>query len=169
MKKNMLAVIILAATIVNITLSAVILFAIVPKAKRTDELIRKIVAAIDLDLETPLEGEYGSVDFADTTTHAIEGQQTINLKVGADNKVHIAMVRVTLTLNSKADDYKTISEKLTENENRVLEIIEEEFAKYSYEEVSDSREQIKEAALAKIQNLFGSRCIIGVVLNTTIN
>lgn len=169
MKKNMLAVVILAATVVNITLSAVTLFAIVPRAQRTDELIRKIVSAIDLELESPLEGEYGEVAFADTVTHAIEEQQTINLKKGADGKSHFALVRITLTLNSKAEDYETLSTKLEGNESRIIEIVEEEFAKYTYEEIGDYKDVIKESALEKIQNLFGSRCIIGVVLNTTTN
>ena len=48
MKKNILAIIILAATIVNITLSAIMLFTVVPKAQRTDALIQKIVSIIDL-------------------------------------------------------------------------------------------------------------------------
>lgn len=169
MRKNMLAVIILAATLVNITLSAVTLFAIVPKAQRTDELIRKITSAIDLELETPLEGEYGEVQFADTTTHAIEGQQTINLKKGADGKTHFALVRITLTLNTKAEDYETISTMLASSETRIIEIIEEEFAKYTYEEIGDYKEEIKTNALEKIQNLLGSRSVIGVVLNTTVN
>ena len=53
MKKNILAIIILAATIVNITLSAIMLFTVVPKAQRTDELIKKIVAVLNLELENP--------------------------------------------------------------------------------------------------------------------
>ena len=169
MRKNILAVIILAATLVNITLSAVTLFAIVPKANRTDELIRKIVSAIDLELETPLEGEYGEVQFADTVSHAIEGQQTINLKKGEDGKNHFALVRITLTLNSKAEDYETISTLLAGSETRIIEIVEEEFAKYTHEEVVTYKDEIKNNALEKIQNLFGSRSVIGVVLNTTVN
>ena len=169
MRKNILAVIILAATLVNITLSAVTLFAIIPKAQRTDELVRKIASAIDLELETPLEGEYGEVQFTDTVSHAIEGQQTINLKRGADGKGHFALVRITLTLNSKAEDYETISALLAGSETRIIEIVEEEFANYTHEEVVTYKDEIKDSVLEKIQNLFGSRSVIGIVLNTTVN
>ena len=169
MRKNMLAIIILAATLVNITLSAVTLFAIVPKANRTDELIRKIVSAIDLELETPLEGEYGEVQSADMVSHAIEGQQPINLKKGADGKGHFALVRITLTLNSKAEDYETISTLLAGSETRIIEIVEEEFANYTNEEVVTYKDEIKNNVLQKVQNLLGSRSVIGIVLNTTVN
>ena len=47
MKKNILAIVILAATLVNITLSVILLFTIVPKAQRTDALIQKIVSILE--------------------------------------------------------------------------------------------------------------------------
>ena len=51
MKRNMLAIVILAATLVNIALTALMLFTVVPKAQRTDALIQKICSVIELELE----------------------------------------------------------------------------------------------------------------------
>ena len=54
MKKNMLAVLILILTIVNITLTAVLMFTVLPNAKQTDNLITRLMQIIDLELESPL-------------------------------------------------------------------------------------------------------------------
>ena len=54
MKKNMLAVLILLVLVVNLTLTAYMIFTVLPNAKRTDELITKIMQIIDLELESPL-------------------------------------------------------------------------------------------------------------------
>ena len=51
MKKNMLAVLILILIIVNITLTAVMMFTVVPNAKQTDNLITRLMQIIDLELE----------------------------------------------------------------------------------------------------------------------
>ena len=54
MKKNMLAVLILVVLVVNLTLTGYMIFTVVPNAKRTDDLITKIMQIIDLELESPL-------------------------------------------------------------------------------------------------------------------
>ena len=50
MKKNMLSILILALLIVNIVLTAIMMFSITGTAKKTSALIDDISAAINLDL-----------------------------------------------------------------------------------------------------------------------
>ena len=59
MKRNMLSIVILAATLINLTLSAVLIFTVIPKAQRTDALIEKIVAAVELETESGIGKNYG--------------------------------------------------------------------------------------------------------------
>ena len=54
MKKNMLTILVIILCIGNLTLSAYIVFTVVPNAQRTDQLITKILQIIDLELESPL-------------------------------------------------------------------------------------------------------------------
>lgn len=56
MKKNLLAVIILALVLVNLILTAVLVFSIIPQTKKSNELIDQVCAAINIELEmyTPL-------------------------------------------------------------------------------------------------------------------
>ena len=63
MKRNMLAIVILAATLVNIALTALMLFTVIPKAQRTDALIQKICSIIDLELEDPDAADYVEIPF----------------------------------------------------------------------------------------------------------
>ena len=50
MKKNLLAVIILALVLVNLILTAVLVFSIIPQTKKSNELIDQVCAAINIEL-----------------------------------------------------------------------------------------------------------------------
>ena len=79
MKKNMLAIVILAATIVNIVLTALMLFTVIPKEQRTDALIQKICTIIDLELEDPDAADYIEIPFEDRETYNLTSKITVNL------------------------------------------------------------------------------------------
>ena len=58
MRKNILAVIILAATLINLTLTAVMMFTFIPYTKNANTLVKNILGVLDLELESPLPGDY---------------------------------------------------------------------------------------------------------------
>lgn len=169
MKKNILAIVILAATIVNITLSVVLLFTIVPKAQRTDALIQKICSIIDLELENPDADDYAEVPLEDRTVYSIAEKLTINLKKAeTDTKSRYAMVNANLVLNSKSKAYKKLSEKLPEHEAIIKNVIIEEVSQYTADELALSREQISENILADLRTYFESTdFLVNVSLNIT--
>ena len=53
MRKNILTIIILAMALINIILSAVLIFAIIPTANKTNQLVTKVAQIVDLELESP--------------------------------------------------------------------------------------------------------------------
>ena len=61
MKKNMLSILILALLIVNVVLTAIMMFSVTGTAKRTSALIDDISAAINLDLENQNVASAGMV------------------------------------------------------------------------------------------------------------
>ena len=83
MKKNMLSILILALLIVNIVLTAIMMFSVTGTAKKTSALIDDISAAINLDLNN--QGEDATtapvVDVAieDTSVVPIGEELTIPL------------------------------------------------------------------------------------------
>src|SRR5574344_1765771 len=128
MKKNILTILILALTAVNVILTEVIVFTTVPAMNRTNNLVKQVASVIDLELDSP-EGnpEVVQVNVKNITTYKFEytsGTSTINLKKGADGKDHWGQLdSVTLSVNKKSKDYKALKASLEANDSKVLETV----------------------------------------------
>lgn len=160
MKKNILTIIILAITLINTILTAVLIFAIVPTANRTTQLVAKVASIVDLELESPDE-QQAELSVSDISIQNLKDKLTINLK-STDNESHFALLNVSLSLNTKHEDFTTLQPKIEENENAIEEIVTEEFGKYTKSEVNDNKNAIKEQVLIRVQELFQSDFIINV-------
>ena len=153
MKRNMLAIVILAATLINLTLSAVLIFA----------LIEKIVAAVELETESGIGKDYGEILPADQDEYTF-ADKAINLK-STGSKPSIAQVSITITLNKKHDDYATVQPLIAGKENKIVAAVGNVLSDYTSAEVSLYADDINKDALAKIQEIFQSECIIEATLN----
>lgn len=158
MKKNILTVIIMAATLINMVLSAVIVFSIVPTANKTNNLISKVAQIIDLELEA--EGNK-NIAISDISIYELPEALTINLKK-TDKANHYVVLNVSLSINTLHEDAATIQNIVGSHSNEIAEIVTEEFSKYSIDEVNESKETIKSNTLTRIQDHFNSDCIINV-------
>ncbi len=161
MKKNILTIIIMAVTLINTVLLGVLIFTIVPSANRTTKLVDKVASIIDLELESP-ENKNAQVAVSDIMIYDLPDKLTINLKNDEDGKDHYAMLNVSISMNSKHEDYETLNPKVTEYSNAIEEIVQEEFAKYTRAEVEAKKNVIKEQIIIRIQELFQSDFIISV-------
>lgn len=164
MKKNILTIIILAATLVNLTLSAVVLFTVVPSVGKMNNLITKVLQMIDLEIQNPIATpDDASIAVADMSHYAITEELIIPLvKVEGETKNHYVVIKATVTLNSKAEDYKTVNELIPLNEAYVKELIQNIAGSYTYDEVGSKKEEIKERVLAALKEYFDTESIIGV-------
>ena len=169
MKKNMLAIVILAATLVNIALTALMLFTVIPKAQRTDALIQKICSIIDLELEDPDAADYAEIPFEDREIYALANKATANLtKATGETKTTYAQVQITLLLNKKSDSYEKIQPLLANYENVIINMVKDEVSKYTTETISVSKEYIQDVILTKLSTEFGTTdLLIGVLLDIT--
>ena len=160
MKKNILTIIIMAITLINTVLLAVLIFAIVPSANKTMKLVDKVNSIVDLELESP-DSQKEEIAVSDIVAYNMVDKLTINLK-STDSESHYAIMKVSLSMNSKNEQYETLSTKVAENENAIKEIISDEFGKYSKEEVNTNKNQIKDQIIVRIQEYFKSDFIINV-------
>ncbi len=160
MKKNILTVIIMAMALINIVLSAVIIFVIVPTSNKTNNLVSKIAQIVDLELESPEEGKE-EIAVSDIETYEIEDKLTIRLK-SSDSGKHYAIVYVSLSLNKKHKDYTELQPFVEQNENEIKEIITDAFNDFTVDEVDDNKNLIKEQILERIQVLLKSDFVINV-------
>ncbi len=164
MKKNILTVIILAIALINTVLIAVLIFVIVPTSNKTNQLVAKVASLVDLELESP---EIMEVEVGDIATYEIAEQLTINLK-SADGKPHYALCYVSLSMNSKHEDYAKYSGRLADYENSIEEIVTEEFGRYGQADVIEHKNDIREAILIRIKELFHSDFIINVTFGNIV-
>ncbi len=160
MKKNILTVIIMAMALINIVLSAIIIFVIVPTSNKTNNLVSKVAQIIDLELESP-EGAKEEIAVSDIETYQIEDKLTIRLKE-SDDKKHYAIVYASLSINKKHKDYAELNQYIADKENEIKEIFTDEFSAYTIDNVDENKSLIKERVLSRIQDLFKSDFIINV-------
>ena len=80
----------------------------------------------------------------------------------SDDKDHYVVLYLSLSLNKTHDDYEKLQPYIAQYENNIKEIVTDEFAKFSIDEVVDKKDKIKDQVLVRIQELFKSDFIINV-------
>lgn len=166
MKKNMMSILILALLIVNIVLTAIMMFSVVGTARKTSALIDNITAAINLELDnqrgTTTEAEVIEVPIEDIEVYKIEEEMTIPLTMGPDGKSHYYLVSVALSLNTKDGDYKKLKDTVAEKEELIKGEIIRVIGSYTVEELQEGTDAVRMEILSSIQKLFGSQFIFNV-------
>lgn len=162
MKRNMLTIIAIALSLVNLILTGILVFSVVPAAKATNNLIANVASIIDLELESDKAAE--SIAMSDLEAITFENGMQINLKsVPGDKMDHYAVIdKVSIYLNKNADDFKKLNESIKNYESTISEMVSYGFSQYTKEEVQNNREAIKMAVLKKIQEKFGTQTIADI-------
>jgi flagellar FliL protein len=160
MRKNILTIIILAMCLVNIVLSAILIFVIVPTANKSIALVNKVAQIIDLELESP-DNSIANLGVSDIETYLIEERLPF-LLAKSDDEDHYAVLYLSLSLNKTHDDYLELSPLIKQYENNIKEIVSDEFAKYTIDEAREKKDIIRDQATLRIQELFQSDFIIHV-------
>ena len=165
MKKNLISVLILALVFANFVLTAILMFTVFPETQKANTLIEKVCSAIDLDLNSGGTNETSNIPIDQQDTYKVnEGEKiTTNLAKGNDGKSHYAIVKVSLVLNKKSDNYATYNQEFLANQdetikNDVIQVI----GQYTLDEFETNKEQVKSEILSDMQKLFGADLVIGV-------
>lgn len=172
MKKNLISIVLLALLIVNIVLTAIMMFSVIGTNKKTAALVTDIASAISLDLGTEEEEEKEVVSMEDTVTYTI-ADMTIPFKKSVaaggeaeeqDNMDHFAMLSVTFSMNSKHKDYKSYGENMADREELIKGKIFEVVNSHTMEDAQADIESVRREILQKIQELFGSDFIFDTTI-----
>lgn len=165
MKKNLISVLILALVFANFVLTAILMFTVLPETQKANTLIEKVCSAIDLDLNSGEANGTSNIPIDQQDTYKVnEGEKiTTNLAKGNDGKSHYAIVKVSLVLNKKSDNYATYNQEFLTNQdetikNDVIRVI----GQYTLDEFEANKEQVKSEILSDMQKLFGADLVIGV-------
>ncbi|MCM1134829.1 MAG: hypothetical protein NC400_04555 [Clostridium sp.] len=165
MKRNLISILILALLIVNIVLTAIMMFSVTSTNSKTAALVTDIAAAISLDIEG-MRGEAEAVPLENTVTYTI-ADMTILLKDSADEtdtKDHYMQVTVVLSMDDRHDDYATYNGDLSGREDLIKGRISDAVSKYTLEEAKQNTQAISADILNGVQGLFDSNFIFEVTL-----
>jgi len=167
LKKHLLSIITTALVVVNLIMSVVIVFTVLPTTSKINNLVTQICAALALDLESAGDGA-NTLKIEDLEEIPVGEEMTINLKSGNDNKDHYVLVQVAVIVNNKHEDYKKYVKSLTEKSSLIKDTVISNFSEFTYEDLQDEagQEEVKEAILAELQKLFNSRFIVKVAFTS---
>ena len=174
MKKNLISIVILALLIVNIVLTAVMMFSVVGSSRKTAALVDNIATALNLELAASGEAEEAEevVPMSDIATYDITDKMTIPLKVevnaDGEEEQHYFIVKVTLSMNTKADGYKDYGETLADRESLIKSEITDVIQAHTVDEARNGQDQIRQEILDRLQTMFDSEFIFNVSFSDTL-
>lgn len=174
MKKNLINILTLAVSVANMVLMIILVFAIVPAMRNTNNLVTTICTAIELELKnTNGSVSIDDIPISDVAVYNISEQIMANLQSGPDTdkngnpNSHYMMFNVTISMNKADEDYETYgtAEAMLEKEglikSRILKIVTE----YTKEEAQAGVGILEDEVLTSLQELYGSDFIIDVAFS----
>ena len=173
MKKSMLNVITLALVLVNLILTVLLTFSLVSTNKKTNSLITKVAQIIDLDAGGGLTNNTsgsGSTGIENIKYVDVKNNDSTDIIVSfVDNgKTRYAVLTVSLGLNSKAKDYRTVSTSIDNGMKVIVNKVTNEANKYTYSTISANKTAIETNLLKEMQELFKTETIQSVLVNMVI-
>lgn len=167
MKKNIFSVIITALTVINVVLTAILFFVMLPTFQRTNNLMSQVASVLNLELDADgdadADEDYSLKDL-ESVPVAFEEQQTLNLKNGSDGNPHYAMISgYTLSVYKEADDYKDVKNILENNQAEITDIIRSVIQSHTKDDIS--QDQIQKEALEEISKHLDSKAVKKVMLD----
>lgn len=164
MKKNLISIIILALLVVNIVLTAVMMFSVTGTARKTSALVDNITRALNLELTASGEMEQNAVPMSDIATYDI-AEMTIELQHDEDGKQHYFVGAITLSMNTKDKDYKKYGDEMESRESLIKSEITDVISKYTAEDARNNQDTIKSEILERIQTMFDSEFVFSVAFS----
>lgn len=161
MRKNMLAVFIMALTIANLIISSITLMVVMPSLKNTNEFVAKVAAAIELE-ELENKEEVGLDEMENYVLTKSSESIIINLKSDGNDNSYAVIKGISLTLNTRATDYSKTKKLIEKNSLRVQDLINTTYEGYTKKEAKDRKSQIKTEILDKLAKMFESEVIVDI-------
>lgn len=169
MKKNLISILILALLLVNVVMTAILMFSVTSSVKKTGALVTNIASILNIELsdkDASADAGETEVSIVDAVAFDITDELTIPLKKSeGDEKTHYCLISVSFYMNSKHEDYATLSESVSKNESMLKNIIIDVIGNYTMEQAQSNPDALKEDILKEVQKTFGSTFIYKVAFS----
>lgn len=166
MKKNILTIVIMAATLINVILSAVLIFTVMPAMNKTSNLVDKVASVIDLNIEdASAEDQEWTIDDLVAYPKTYEATVNINLKkdAGDDSNHYAQLSGFSVSFNTKAEDYDSVYESISTNDIYVDDIVKETISSYTVSTIDQTK--VKTEIVKKIQEKYNTKAVVLVSLD----
>ncbi|MBQ2801653.1 MAG: flagellar basal body-associated FliL family protein [Lachnospiraceae bacterium] len=169
MKKNLFSILILALVLVNLVLNVVMIFSVLPAAKKTNKMVTQICSILDIEL-APDEEETQKVSMDKLAVYELsEGEtMTMNFKGGEDGKSHYLVTAVSISMNTESDGYKKYGETISEKESIIKGEVSNIVSQYTMEEYQVDAAGIRSEIVKGLQEMFESDFIVDVTFSEPI-
>lgn len=163
MKKNLITVLILAISIINLVFNILLVFVFMPSANKTNKLITDISKVLDIEIASQAGGE-DAFDVSNLDYFKLEQGNPINLASDGSNETHVLQYGLTINLDKTASDYSKTQTNLTESTAMIYDITRNIIGRYTYMQVIDVsvQNQIKEEVLQALKDTFNTESIHSV-------
>lgn len=167
MKKNLLSVLVLALVLVNVILSAVMMFSVLSTNRKTAALVNSVASILNLEMDQPGAEAEKEVPMSDLAFWNVEGKITIPL-VSDDGKNHyIIFEEVAISMNTKEKGYKTYGEDVIAGvySSVIKDAITNTVNQYTVEECTNNFDAIKDEILTNVKKLFDKDFIYSIAIS----
>ena len=169
MKRNMLTIVILALSIVNLILTALIVFSVVPNVNKTNKLIDQVAKIINLDLEAQ-NGNEKIITSDDLENYALEEELIVNLKKDVDSsKERYAVIsKISITLYNGVTDYAKVKKNIDESKDSIYDTIRKGFTSYTLDEAKANEDEIKANIIQMLNDKYGEDVVQSIAFGSLI-
>ena len=115
MKKNLLSIVILSLLIVNIVMTAIMLFSVIGTNKRTAEIVTDIAGVLSLELDTEAGGQTGMPSPEESEYYTIPDMTITTRRAEGAEKDQYCIVDITLGINKTHEKYATYGGEAMKN------------------------------------------------------
>ncbi|WP_026660380.1 flagellar basal body-associated FliL family protein [Butyrivibrio sp. AC2005] len=175
MKKNLLAIIILALLLVNTGMTGFMMLTVMTTNNQAVALIGDVAAALQIEANGGENGQgfsgsaTGEVDIANVASYSIP-DMTITLKEDGSGKAHYMLTTIVLSMDKSNEAYTTYwtEEGIATYQDMIKSKITTVIGAYTLDEIRAHEDEAKATLLEQIQELFKSGFIYDVSFSGTV-
>ena len=169
MKKNLLSIVILSLLIVNIVMTAIMLFSVIGTNKRTAEIVTDIAGVLSLELDTEAGGQTGMPSPEESEYYTIPDMTITTRRAEGAEKDQYCIVDITLGINKTHEKYATYGGEAMKNyeamiKGEVIAVI----GQYTADEIKMMQDDICAEILRRVQARIGSDVVYDVLISNII-
>ena len=142
MKKNLITVVILAISIINLIFNILLVFVFMPSTTKTNKLITDIASVLDIEIASQTKDD-GVFDVSDLAHFQLEQGNPINLKNDGSGDLHVVQYGLTINMDKTASDYSKVSANIEASKDMVYDMTRNIIGSYTYAEVIDGEATTK--------------------------